>query len=89
MNDYLLVLKKSLNFWDKLTPSEQNILLENTRFVTYQAGKTIHNGDANCLGLVIVKTGCIRSYMLSDKGRDITLYRLHSGELCILSQTEL
>lgn len=80
-----LLLKKYLSFWDKLTPIEQNYIQEHTNVITYEAGQNIHNADINCLGLMIVKTGCIRSYILSEKGKDITLYRLYSGDICVLS----
>lgn len=80
-----LLLKKSLTFWDKLTTDEQSYIEEHTHVVQYDAGKNIHSGDMDCLGIVIVKTGCIRSYILSEKGKDVTLFRLYPGELCILS----
>lgn len=79
------ILKKSLSFWDKLTPVEQTYIEEHTHTMMYDCGENIHRGDNNCLGMIIVKSGCIRSYMLSDKGKDITLYRLYPGEICILS----
>jgi len=80
-----LLLKKYLSFWDKLTPLEQTYIEEHTNLMTYQAGQNIHNADINCLGMIIVKTGCIRSYILSEKGKDVTLYRLYPGDICILS----
>lgn len=84
-DDDLLLLKKTLTFWDKLTLEEQNELKRATHTASYQPGKNIHGGDTDCLGVLIVKKGCIRSYMLSDKGKDITLYRLYPGEICMLS----
>lgn len=81
----LLVLKNTLTFWDKLTLNEQNEIKKYTHTAYYQPGQTIHGGETNCLGVLIIKKGCIRSYMLSEKGKDITLYRLYSGEVCMLS----
>lgn len=81
----LLLLKKTLTFWNKLTLDEQNELTRHTYTASYQPGATIHGGDTNCLGILIVKKGCIRSYMLSEKGKDITLYRLYTGDICMLS----
>lgn len=80
-----LLLRKYLSFWNQLTSLEQNYIEEHTHLVKYEAGQRLHRNDTNCLGMIIVKTGCIRSYMLSDKGKDITLYRLYPGEICILS----
>ncbi len=81
----LLLLKSTLTFWDKLSPDEQNALQQYTYTTLYHPGENIHGGDNNCLGVLIVKKGCIRSYMLSEQGKDITLYRLYSGDICMLS----
>ncbi|HBR31115.1 MAG TPA: Crp/Fnr family transcriptional regulator, partial [Clostridiales bacterium] len=35
--------------------------------------------------MMVVKSGSLRAYILSDEGRDITLYRLFKGDICILS----
>ena len=32
-----------------------------------------------------MKSGCIRVYIMSDEGREITLYRLFPGDMCLLS----
>ena len=85
ISDHHLLLKNTLSFWDFLSFDEQNTIIENIRLITYEAGTNIHRADMNCLGLIIIKSGCIRSYMLSEQGRDITLYRLRSGETCVLS----
>ena len=41
--------------------------------------------DEECKGMIILKSGQIRVYMLSDEGREVTLYRLHKGDICVLS----
>ena len=35
--------------------------------------------------VIFVHSGCIRVYIMSDEGKDITLYRLHKGDMCMLS----
>lgn len=84
-NEDFLLLQKTLTFWEHLSADEQNALKQYTRTASYQPGENIHGGDNNCLGVLIVKKGCIRSYMLSEKGKDITLYRLYPGDICMLS----
>lgn len=84
-NEDLLLLKQTLTFWDKLNLDEQNELQRSTHITSYHTGDTIYNGDHDCLGILIVKKGCIRSYMLSEEGKDITLYRLYPGDICMLS----
>ncbi len=72
-------------FWDKISEDEKKLLCENTRYVKYKAGETIHSGGSECKGGVFVKSGCLRAYMLSDEGKEITLYRLYSGDICMLA----
>ena len=35
--------------------------------------------------MILVRSGSLRLYMMSEEGKDITLYRLQGGELCMLS----
>lgn len=78
-------IKKTLAFWDNLMPLEQNLILANASLKSYQGGQTIHNGDQDCIGVLLIKSGELRTYILSEDGRDITLYRLGQGDVCILS----
>lgn len=72
-------------FWKNLSEDEKNLICENTVSVTYPKGKTIHRGSEDCQGIVVVKKGQLRTYMMSEDGRDVTLYRLFDGDVCILS----
>lgn len=81
----LKLAKCTYTFWDKLTPEQQDFLWENLYPVSYQKGDIIHNGEYSCIGVVLIKTGGLRVFMLSSEGKEITLYRLGSQEVCILS----
>lgn len=48
-------------------------------------GTVLHNGDMDCTGLLLVKSGQLRAYILSDEGREITLYRLFERDICLFS----
>ncbi len=74
-----------LTFWDKLNLQEQNLILNNTNVVNYKQGDNIHSGENDCVGILLIKSGELRTYILSEDGREITLYRLTSGDVCILS----
>jgi len=76
---------KNLSFWEHLTDSEKQLLCDNTSPVHYRKGTNIHSGSGDCIGLLLVKSGQLRTYLLSEDGRDITLYRLFGGDVCILS----
>lgn len=45
-----------------------------------------HRSDP-CSQIAIVGTGSLRVYVLSDQGRQITLYRISQGETCLLTLT--
>lgn len=71
----LKLAKCTYTFWDKLTPEQQDFLWENLYPVSYQKGDIIHNGEYSCIGVVLIKTGGLRVFMLSSEGKEITLYR--------------
>ena len=54
-------------------------------FRSVKQGTQIHDSSAECLGLVLVKSGQLRSYILSDDGREITIGRLFEYDVSLLS----
>jgi len=76
---------ETLTFWDKLTEQEQSLILNNVTSASYKRGGNIHSYDNDCVGVLLIKSGELRAYILSEDGREITLYRLEKGEICILS----
>ena len=78
------LFSKSFPFWERLSGSERGMLLGASQAVTFHKGFNIHNGN-ECTGVILVRSGCLRVYMLSDSGKEITLYRLFPGDICILS----
>lgn len=71
--------------WDKLTPAQQQALAENAVLRTVPKGTVVHNGSADCIGFLLMHTGQLRVYILSDEGREVTLYRLFPRDFCLLS----
>lgn len=71
--------------WDKLTPPQQQVLAENAMLRTVPKGTVVHNGSADCIGFLLMHTGQLRVYILSDEGREVTLYRLFPRDFCLLS----
>lgn len=71
--------------WDKLTPPQQQVLAENAVLRTVPKGTVVHNGSADCIGFLLMHTGQLRVYILSDEGREVTLYRLFPRDFCLLS----
>ena len=71
--------------WDRLDADQQARILGNLVFRSVGKGTILHNGNADCTGLLLVKSGQLRAYILSDEGREITIYRLFDRDLCLLS----
>src|SRR5699024_10053988 len=39
----------------------------------------------DCLGLLLIQSGQLRAFILSDEGREITIYRLLDMDICLFS----
>ena len=71
--------------WDKLTPQQQEQIKEVIEYRKVKKGTHIHDSSAECLGLVMVKSGQLRTYILSETGREITISRLFEYDVSLLS----
>lgn len=71
-------------FWDKLTSAQQDVLCSATHAFSYAKGENVH-GTGGCTGVIVIETGCLRGYLLSEEGREVTLFRAYPGEVIILS----
>lgn len=78
------VYKEIFPFWNEIPEADRDYLCQNSYEITYPKGKNIHDGN-ECYGVILVCSGSLRLYMMSDEGKDITLYRLYQGDLCMLS----
>ena len=71
--------------WDKLNPTQQNRILGSLITQKVNKGTLLHNDSNDCTGLLLIKSGQLRAYILSDEGREVTLYRLFDRDMCLLS----
>ena len=78
------VYKEIFPFWDEISENDRNYICQNSVSMTYPKGANIHD-SAECSGVILVRSGSLRLYMMSEEGKDITLYRLHKGDMCMLS----
>lgn len=74
-----------LYVWNKLGKTQQQILEESAVKRKFVKGEILHNGSADCTGLILVISGQLRAFIISDDGREITLYRLFERDICLLS----
>ncbi len=71
--------------WNKLTQSEQTLLQKSAFTKTIPAGTVIHDPSRDCMGLLLVRSGQLRAFILSEEGKEITIYRLFEMDLCLFS----
>ncbi|MEA5085377.1 MAG: Crp/Fnr family transcriptional regulator [Lachnospiraceae bacterium] len=71
--------------WGKLDNKEREMLISGSSMKIVKAGTIIHNGAEDCVGLLLIKKGIIRTYILNESGREITLYRLFERDMCLFS----
>ncbi len=74
-----------LPFWPSLSEDEKERVRQRTFVNNYGKGTIINNSNNECLGMLLILSGEIRTYLLSEEGREVTLFRLYAGDLCVLS----
>ena len=78
-------LAKIFPIWDKLTPAQQERIRSTSILHNVKGGTMLHSGGPDCLGLLLVKSGQLRAYMLSDEGREVTISRFFEMDMCLFS----
>lgn len=78
-------LEEKFDFIPRLSPADRQDVLANTSLLTFRKGQNVHSAENDCIGVLLVKSGELRTYILSEGGKEATLYRLNAGEVCILS----
>lgn len=81
MEEYM----KRIPFSVSLSEQEKEIILRRFVIKSYKKGEYIHSSDNECLGMLFVLCGEIRTYLISDEGREVTLFRLYEDDYCVLS----
>lgn len=85
MTDIENTVINSLTFYEKLNDSQKRAIADNISVKRLNQGYNVHSSSEECTGLIIVRFGELRVYMLSEDGREITLYRLFENDVCVLS----
>ena len=71
--------------WNKLTDDQRQRISQRVVRREVKKGTLLHDGSNECTGLLLVRTGQLRAYILSDEGREITIYRLFDRDMCLFS----
>lgn len=84
ISEKINLFQESFPFWEKLSDDDKKIFINASYEMNFKKGMNIHDGN-ECTGVILVKKGSLRIYVLSEEGKEITLYRLFEGDLCMLS----
>jgi len=72
-------------FWEELNREQQADLLLHSQLRRFQKGDMIVPYTDQCLGLMLVQSGQLRAFVLSESGKEVTLYRLYELDICLFS----
>ena len=54
--------------WDQLQPHQQRQLLDSLTFQTVKRGAIVRGGNADCAGLLLIRTGQLRALYTRKRG---------------------
>lgn len=79
------ILSELLPFWNHIKHKSKEKLLSQVEDVHFKKGDHLHAGREKCSGLFLLKSGRIRAYIVTEEGREVTLFRLLERDVCIFS----
>lgn len=78
-------ISDTLSFWSKLTEAQKKQLGQSIVIKNFVSGESMHSNSDQCSGLFLLVSGQVRAYIISESGKEITLYRLFDRDVCIFS----
>lgn len=78
-------LVETLPYWENLTENEKEQARKAAYVRHYEPGEQLYGPDVECVGMIHILKGETRAYLLSDEGREVTLFRVVEGDNCIIS----
>lgn len=84
-NELIKQICQEYKFWDKLDEESKERIISETIIERYSKNEIIYNPSQICKGIIKVLKGNLRIYMISEDGKEVTIYRLSEGEECVLS----
>lgn len=74
-----------LRFWKDLTPNQRELVDHSIIKKHFNKGEAMRSSSDQCSGLFLIESGQVRAYIISENGKEITLYRLFDRDVCIFS----
>ena len=78
-------MNRDIVFYNYMTPEQQDLLNRSMQQASFRKGQIVHRHGDSCVGLIFVRKGRLAFSILSEEGREITVFRVEKGEVCILS----
>lgn len=69
----------------RLDPQSAALLENSARVVSLPAGTSVFHDGSECTNYVLVIDGSVRVQKVAENGREIVLYRVESGQSCVLT----
>ncbi len=83
--DDIKYLEDTLSFLQSITDAQRSTLLQSVVKKQLFVGESMHSNSQQCSGLFLIYKGQVRAYIVSENGKEITLYRLFDRDVCIFS----
>ena len=83
MNLPISQLLPRLPFWANLSSDEKAVVSQRAVTKRFAKGQLVSSNSSSCLGIVLILSGGVRVGLVSDEGREITLFRAGEGEVCV------
>ncbi|MEG1017061.1 MAG: cyclic nucleotide-binding domain-containing protein, partial [Oscillospiraceae bacterium] len=81
------VLENLFPVWNKLDAEQRESLLSASSQVNIKQGTVLQDASSECRGLYLIESGRLRAFIISETGKEITLYRLFNRDLCLFTAT--
>lgn len=69
-------------FLQDLNEELKELIFTNIRVNKYKVGEKIFSNNVSCIGFSFILEGRLRIYKIGDDGREVTLYKISSGDSC-------
>ena len=79
------MIENTFPFVKELSEEDRAMLVGSMVTKNFPKGSIVNRNEDGCVGVLSVTAGRLRVYIVSDEGREITLFRVDPGEICVLS----
>ena len=83
MVEPISLIVKKIPFWGNLSLEEKALVSQRAMIKHFNKDQIVSSNSSACLGIILILSGGIRVSLISDEGREVTLYRAHANEFCI------